>query len=346
MASMQQLTYIAPNVLEWHEVPRPEIITDLDALVRPIAVARCDLDLYIAMGSYRTPGPFALGHETVGVIEQIGAGVTQFAPGDQVIVPFQINCGVCTNCLRGWTNACSSVPPLAAYGLGTHPTDDHGGALSDLLRVPFADQMLVQLPPSLSPQAACGLSDNVADGFRTVSEGLKRFPGEPVLIVGGLAQSVGLYAVHAALALGSQKVVYTDFDSKRLGIAAAAGATAILIDYSDTPPIQEVFLITVDASALADGLSYALLSTAPCGYCTGVSGGLSAKTELPLNAMYLRGITYDVSRVHSRSVLPSVLGHACAGHFDPLSFATCHAGFEDAAEAMFDPSPKVIFSRR
>ena len=114
MATMQQLSYIAPKILEWQEVPSPEITSDLDALVRPIAVARCDLDLYIAMGSYRTPGPFALGHETVAVIEEIGAGVTQFVPGDRVIVPFQINCGVCTNCARGWTNACSSVPPLAA----------------------------------------------------------------------------------------------------------------------------------------------------------------------------------------------------------------------------------------
>jgi len=346
MATMQQLTYVSPKILEWQEAPKPEILTVLDALVRPIAVARCDLDLYIALGSYRTPGPFALGHESVGVIEDVGSGVTDFVPGDRVIVPFQINCGVCENCIRGWTNACSAVPPLAAYGLGTHPSGEHGGALSDLLRVPFADQMLVHLPDSLSPEAACGLSDNVADGYRTVSEGLKRFPGEPVLIVGGLAQSVGLYAVHAAIALGSRKVVYTDYDSNRLEIAASAGAETVLIDYSDAPQIEQEFLITVDASALAEGLTYALLSTAPCGYCTGVSGGMAAKTELPLNASYLRGITYDVSRVHSRSVLPNVLDHACSGHLDPLSIVSCNAYFDQAVEAMFDPSPKVIFSRR
>ncbi|MFT7266054.1 MAG: threonine dehydrogenase-like Zn-dependent dehydrogenase [Halioglobus sp.] len=346
MSTMQQLSYIKPKILEWQEVAKPSISTDLDAVVRPIAVARCDLDLYLAVGSYRTPGPFALGHETVAVVSEIGTAVTRFRPGDQVIVPFQISCGVCSNCKRGWTNACHAVPALAAYGLGTHPAGEHGGALSDYIRVPFADEMLVQLPDSLTPEAACGLSDNVADGFRTVSEGLKRFPGEPVLVVGGLAQSVGLYAVHAALALGSSRVVYTDFDSARLAIAAHAGAQTILMDYAQPPRIEEEFLITVDASALAGGLTYALLSTAPCGHCTGVSGGLTAMTELPLNALYLRGITYDVSRVHSRSVLPEVLKHACAGHLNPLGFAKCYASFEDAEEAMFDPSPKVIFSRR
>lgn len=346
MSTMQQLSYIKPKVLEWQEVAKPSISTDLDAIVRPIAVARCDLDFYVAVGSYRTPGPFALGHETVAVVTEIGAAVSLFRPGDRVIVPFQISCGVCSNCKRGWTNACRSVPALAAYGLGTHPAGEHGGSLSDFLRVPFADQMLVLLPDSLTPEAACGLSDNVADGFRTVSQGLKRFPGEPILVVGGLAQSVGLYAVHAALALGSSKVVYTDFDSSRLAIAAQAGAETILVDYAQPPRIEEEFLITVDASALAGGLIYALLSTAPCGHCTGVSGGLTAKTELPLNALYLRGITYDVSRVHSRSVLPEVLKHACAGHIDPLSFAKNYASFEDAEEAMFDPSPKVVFSRR
>ncbi len=278
-------------------------------------------------------------------MSEVGADVVSFAPGDRVIVPFQISCGVCSNCARGWTNACCALPPLAAYGLGTHPTGEYGGALSDYLRVPFADQMLVDLPQTLTPEAACGLSDNVADGFRTVSEGLNRFPTEPVLVVGGLAQSVGLYAVHAALALGSTKVVYTDYDRGRLAIAADAGAQTLFVDYAEPPSIEEEFLITVDASALAGGLTYALMSTAPCGYCTGVSGGLTSKTELPLNAMYLRGITYDVSRVHGRSVLPAVLGHACKGHLDPLSFAKCYAGFEEAGEAMFDPSPKIIFSR-
>jgi threonine dehydrogenase-like Zn-dependent dehydrogenase len=345
MPTMQQLTYVKARQLEWWEVAKPKIEKADDAILRPIAVARCDLDYYIVIGAYRTPGPFALGHEMVAVVTEIGDAVTQFKPGDKVIVPFQISCGACTNCVRGWTNACMSMPPLAAYGLGTHPDGEYGGALSDFVRVPFADQMLVALPESLTPEAACGLSDNVADGYRTVAEGLSRFPGEPVLIVGGLAQSVGLYAVYAALALGSKQVVYTDFDDVRLSMATKAGAEAIKVDYAQSTAIDAEYLITVDASAMTSGLAYAIKSTAACGYCIGVSASSAPTTALPLSSAYLKGITYNVSRVHGRQLLPTVLLHTCAGHIDPLAFVDNTYRFDQAAEAMFDPSPKIIFSK-
>ena len=345
MSTIRQLTYVGPNELEWREVTAPVIETNRDALVRPLAVARCDLDLYIAMGLYRTPGPFAFGHEMTGVVTEVGDAVSTVRPGDRVVVPFQINCGECSNCMRGWTNACTAVPPFAAYGLGTHRERDFGGALSDSVRVPFADAMLVQLPEGLSPEAACGLGDNVADGYRTVAENLARFPGEAVLVAGGLAQSVGLYAVLSARALGAERVTYTDFDDTRLGLAEAAGAQAIRVDYTATKRADRDYLVTVDTSGTPEGLSYALRSTAPCGFCTGVSGGLGSTVELPLNSMYMRGITYDVGRVHGRAVLPNLLEHVVAGRIDPLAVLTRRGTFDDALEAVFDPSPKVILSR-
>ena len=346
MSTMQQLTYLKPKHFEWWEVPTPTISTGIDAIVRPTAVARCDLDFYIAIGGYPAPGPFAIGHEMTAVVHEVGNDVSRFSADDAVVVPFQISCGECKNCRRGWTNACTSEPPCAAYGLGTHPDGDYGGALSDFVRVPYADAMLVKLPESLSPEAGAGLSDNVADGYRTVADGLAQFPGEPVLIVGGLAQSVGLYAVHAARALGSTKIVYTDHDETRLLLAASAGAEVARVeDYESAERADGNFLITVDASAQPAGLAYAIRSTAPCGFCTGVSGGLTPTTELPLSSAYLRGITYNVSRVHARTVLPETLRHACNGTIDPLSIVTRTVSFEDSIEAMFDPSPKVIFSR-
>jgi alcohol dehydrogenase len=342
---MQQLTYVKARQIEWHEVDQPRLEKTTDAVVRPLAVARCDLDYVIAVGAYRTPGPFAMGHEMAGVVTEVGDEVKQFQPGDVVIVPFQISCGQCANCSRGWTNACMNMPRLAAYGLGTNPDGEYGGALSDFVKVPFADHMLVALPASLSPEAACGLSDNVADGYRTVADGLSQFPGESVLIVGGLAQSIGLYAVYAALALGSKQVVYTDFDDIRLRKAASAGATTVKVDYTQSPQAEVEYLITVDASAMTSGLAYALASTAPCGFCTGVSASSAPTTELPLNSAYLKGITYNVSRVHGRHLLPTVLQHCCAGHIDPLAIVDTTYSFSEAADAMFDSSPKIIFSR-
>ncbi len=342
---MRQLTYTRAGKLEWQDVPAPKITSAKAALVKPLAVARCDLDYYIAAGAYRTPGPFAFGHEMSAEVIEIGDSVESFVPGERVIVPFQISCGECGNCQRGWTNACTSVPPCAAYGLGTHPDGDFGGAFSDLLCVPYAEAMLIQLPDALSPEAGAGLSDNVADGYRTVADGLHRFPGEPVLIVGGLAQSVGLYAVYAAIALGSRRVVYVDTDKGRLHLAQKAGADIVPITgFNSHPRHQEEFLITVDASATTEGLVYTLASTAPCGYCTSVSGGLNATTELPLATLYLRGITYNISRVHGRALLPETLHHACCGSIDPLAPVTRILTFDDCIDAMLDPAPKLIFS--
>ncbi len=82
MSTMQQLTYIKPKHFEWWEVPTPAISTGIDAIVRPIAVARCDLDFYIAVGGYPAPGPFAIGHEMTAVVHEVGDDVSQFSAND------------------------------------------------------------------------------------------------------------------------------------------------------------------------------------------------------------------------------------------------------------------------
>lgn len=345
MASMTQLTYVKPRQLEWREVALPRLDSGQSALVKPLAVARCDLDRYIALGHYRTPGPFALGHEVVAEVVEIGDAVNSVVPGDRVIVPFQINCGDCDNCRRGWTNACTAVPPCAAFGLGTHPDGDFGGGFSDLMQVPFADAMLVPLPPPLSPAAACGLSDNVADGYRTVAPHLARFPGEAVLVAGGLAQSVGLYAVQAALACGASDVWYVDEDEQRPQQAAALGAKTQQVDYNQSQRAEADYLITVDAACTPEGTAFAIRSTVPCGFCTSVSGGLQPATELPLASAYLRGIHYEVSRVHARATLPQVMEHSCCGAMDPLAIAEPSLTFADAGEAMLEPATKLVFVR-
>lgn len=342
---MRQLTLAKAQQLEWWDVPPPAIENDTQALVRPDCVARCDLDLYMFLGALSREPPFAFGHEMVATVVDVGSNVQSVVPGQRVVVPFQISCGRCSNCIRGWSNACSSVPPLAAYGLGTHPESDWGGAFSDLLRVPFADAMLLTLPDGVSPEAACGAGDNIADGYRTVAPLLTQFPGEPVLVVGGLAQSVGLYAVMAALALGSAEVVYADNDANRLAIAGKLGATTVTVNFATEKAHHRQFLISVDAAATQEGLAYTLRSTAACGHCTSVSGGVGSSTSLPLGSMYLKGITHEVSRVQSRNVLPDILGHLCCGELNPLQIDTPVLGFEDAADAMGGSEPKLIFRR-
>ncbi|KAB8315091.1 hypothetical protein SD81_034460 [Tolypothrix campylonemoides VB511288] len=133
---MQQLTFIRRGRLEWREVPEPQLSGPLEALVRPLAVARCDLDAAILFGKVSLRGPFALGHEFVAEVIACGESVKKFQPGQKVVVPFQISCGSCPRCQKNLTGRCSNVPPGslsiagAMYGLGS--AGGHwGGALSD-----------------------------------------------------------------------------------------------------------------------------------------------------------------------------------------------------------------------
>ncbi len=344
---MRGLVFDGPSRLEWRDLPEPTLADDRDVLVRPLAVARCDLDLAIALGLYPLRGPFVMGHEMVGEVVDRGAAAGDWQLGQRVIVPFQISCGGCASCRRGHTNACESVPAGSAFGLGPHGGIDHGGALSDLVRVPFADTALLALPDGIDPVAACGIPDNVGDGYRCVADPLAERPGEPVLVVGGLAASVGLYAVMSAVALGSERVVYVDDDPDRIAAAERMGADCRTVTDGDWAGAvaAERFAITVDANVLDHGRSLALAATAPNGTCTSVSNGASPTAELPLQAMYLKGVTYRIGRVHAHHVAPAVLDLVASGRLEPRTLVDHLVDFDDAIEAMTDPSIKVVFTR-
>lgn len=342
---MRHLVFSGPGDLAWQECPDPQLRGPRDALVRPLAVARCDLDPVIAIGLYPITPPFAMGHEMVGEIVDLGDAVTGLTPGQRVIVPFQASCGDCVPCLRGLSNACAAVAPGTAFGLGPHGGVDLGGALADLVCVPFADHLLLPLPDGVDPVIAAGIPDNVSDGYRCVAGPLLEMAGAPVLVVGGLAPSVGLYAVASAVALGSERVVYVDHDPERLRLATALGAVTVEAPIAMLKDAvgDERFPITVDACVLDAGRDLALSATAPCGTCTSVSGGATATATLPLQAMYLKGMRYEISRVHARATAPTVLDLVTSGRLDPGAIITRIATFDEAPEAMVEPAVKIVF---
>lgn len=321
----------------------PSITSGGQALVRPLAVTRCDLDLYIANGVFPMQGPFAFGHEIAGEVIDVGDEVTRVKPGDRVIVPFQISCGFCPACLRGHTNACESVPRYSAYGLAPSSGKDWGGGLSDCVLVPFADAMLAAIPEGLSIIDAAAMSDNAIDGYRTVAEPLLKYPGTTVLVVGGLAQSVGLYAVKAAIALGAVRVEYRDFDDRRLATARAMGADAVRTSYEHEPSANSEFLVTVEASGTLKGLWFALRSTAPCGICTSVSAGTGSHADVPLREMYMKGIEYHVGRVHARGALTNMIQSEICHTFCAHELVGCTVPFAAAEDTMGDPNIKTVY---
>lgn len=340
---MQQLTFVMPGQVEFREHPAPRIDSGAQALVRPLAVARCDLDYAFARGKAPILGPFALGHECVAEVVEIGDAVTSVTPGDRVIVPFQISCGNCSRCRKGQTGSCTAVPKLASYGLGPLFGGEYGGAVSDSLLVPYADAMLVKIGPDVDPVAAAALGDNAIDGYRTVAGPLAREPGAAVLVAGGGAPSVALYAVAAAQALGASEVVYVDPSEARGAIAAQLGARVVTVKADPSLRIGR-FPITVDATSREDGLRFCLASTDAWGECTSV-GVYFSNVALPLLDMYSRGVRFATGRIDARRDLPGALALASSGAFAIGAVPTSVVSWGDAASAWTEAATKLVVRR-
>jgi threonine dehydrogenase-like Zn-dependent dehydrogenase len=339
---VQALTYTGPKALEWREAPEPRLTSDAAALVRPTAVATCDLDALIIDGASPFPAPFPLGHECVGEVIDVGDAVTSLHPGQLVSVPFQISCGRCDACRRGRSGNCSEVAFMSTYGFGP-AVERWGGFLSELVCVPYAEHMLVPVPAGLEPAAVASASDNLSDAWRTVGPTLEQEPGAPVLVVGGAAAgSIGLYAAALAVSLGAESVLYVDVDQTRRAIAASVGADTL----DNIPKRLGPFPITVDASADPEGLALALRSTAPDGTCTSSAIYFGEQPSLPLLEMYTKGITFRTGRVHVREVMGHVLQLAAAGSVHPELVTTRVAPWADAAEALLEGGwTKLVIER-
>jgi threonine dehydrogenase-like Zn-dependent dehydrogenase len=373
---MRQLYYVKKRHLEWREVPLPTLLYPSDALVRPIAAARCDLDnafllrdmsaalriglaLHIldplvrqTIGVPAFEGPFPYGHECVAEVVELGSDVSGFAVGDVVIVPFQLSCGHCFTCKLDLTAHCETdrSTPMRAFGFGK-ATEDLGGMVTDLLRVPNAAHMLVKVPDGIAPAAVASASDNIADGWRTVASQLRARPGAPVLVLGGRAKSVSLYAAGAAVALGSERVDYLDTNEERLNIAQALGARPIKLDTTykrirgSAEFLRGGYPIAVDGSGVAGALDFAIRSLSPGGVCTTVFFYLRAGTPVPLWQMYLYGGTLKTGLANVRADLPDVLQAIKNGKLKPELVTTRQAHWDDAPNALLDPTTKVVLVR-
>lgn len=208
--------------------------------------------------------------------------------------------------------------------------------------VPFADFMLVKLPGDIDPFSVASFPDNAADGWRAVAAPLKDRPGTTVLVVGGLAQSVALYAVASAVSLGAGDVLYLDDDPGRRTIAARLGARAEPLMLNERKPLK--FEIVVDGNGDPNALRFAVHSTMPHGVLTSVAMYFDDLVGLPLRHMYARGITFHTSRVRARAELPGMLAHHAHGHFHPDQVTTRVVPFSEAIDGALDPTPKVVWT--
>jgi len=340
-ADVRSLVHTSPGKVAWQQVADP-VVTAHGALVRPLAVARCDLDpVMVALGLF--PGPFSVGHELVGEVVEVGADVA-LEVGTRVSVPFQVSCGTCAQCRDKRTVACRTyrAPGGAAFGFGERG-GGHGGAVADLLSVPHADHLLLPAPPGLSDVALATLPDNALDAYRAVGPQLADRPGADVLVLAGATPSIGLYAVALAVALGAGSVRYADPDLGRCEIARSLGAEVLHVD-EKWPRRLDRAPVVVDSTAQAEGLACAVRSTEDLGLLT-IVGIVFGEAPLPLLEMYARGITLHTSRADSRRHLPAVLELAATGAFDPLSVPVTITSFDGAEQAWMAPATKLVLTR-
>jgi alcohol dehydrogenase len=338
-ADMRQLNFIEAGKLEWLEADEPRLEGDGEAIVRPLAVATCDLDKVIVRGLAPAEGPFPFGHEGVAEVVDVGDAVEAFAPGDMVSVPFQVSCGECATCRRGHTGNCERVDRMSMYGLPMGR--NWGGFLSDAVRVPFADAMLVSVPEGIAPETVASLSDNIPDGWRTVAPQLAERPGAPVLICAGGA-AIALYATSIALALGAERVDFAGGNSHLRARAEELGAN--LLD-EDFPHRHGHYPITVDASTDPAGLACALRSTEPEGVCTSIGIYFGETTPMPLFTMFTQGVRFHTGRAHARPAMEPILELVRAGSFKPELITGETATWEDAPEAVAGHRSKLVISR-
>lgn len=337
---MRQLCFIKPGQLEWREVPDAKVQSGVEAVVRPLVIGRCDLDVAFVQGLIPMASGQPIGHEVIGEVIDIGDGVTRFKPGDLVVLPSQISCGTCRNCRRGFTGRCESVPFGASYGMGRDGGFGCGSA--DLVRVPFADAMMFPLPKGGEPVDWIGFTDMALDGYRCVGPQLKERPGARVLVIGGQPAVIGIYAAGIAVSLGAGAVDFYDHDEERLAEAAKFGARSIKRGEAEPEGLYE---IVVDSSVEATALIEAFRFTEPEGHVTSCSVHLGELTGAPFMEAYHKGIHFRTGRPNCRSQMEDVAALCCSGHFKPQLIKPKIYDFDDAPEAWADSALRVAATR-
>lgn len=236
---MKGLVYQGTKQVAVKDVPDATIVDSTDAVIRLTTSNICGSDLHMYEGRTSVEEGKILGHENMGIVEEVGPGVQFVKVGDRVSVPFNIACGSCRSCMSGWTSFCTRVNPIegmdgAAYGFAN--MGPYEGGQAELLRVPFADFNLLNLPPGTDfENDFTMLSDIFPTGWHgVVLSGL--FPGDRCVVMGG--GPVGLMAAHSALIKGASEVFVVDKVADRLRLAEQIGA--VPIDFSAGDPVEQI----------------------------------------------------------------------------------------------------------
>ena len=315
---MKALVYRGPGLKAIEERPKPEIQRPGDAIVKIEFTTICGTDLHILKGHVATCAPGRiLGHEGVGVIDSVGAGVTAFRKGDRVLISCISSCGKCEDCRRGMYSHCKT----GGWILG----NEIDGTQAEYVRTPHAETSLYPIPAGADDEALVMLSDILPTGFECGVLNGKVAPGSTVAIVG--SGPIGLATLLTAQFYSPAQIIVIDLDDKRLEVARRFGATAT-INSADGQAAATVKTLTggrgVDTAIEAVGIPATFSLCQDLVAAGGVIANIGVhgeKVDLHLERLWSHNISITTRLVDTVST-PMLLKTVQSGKIDPTRLIT------------------------
>ena len=327
---MKALVYHGPGKKAWEDVPRPQLEADTDAIVRVDAVTICGTDLHILKGDVPavTDGR-TLGHEAVGTVEEVGAGVKRVKPGDKVLVSCITACGSCRFCREGRYGQCLD-------GGGWILGHKINGTQAEYVRVPFADTSTYPAPAGVSDEELLMLADILPTGYEVgVLNGNVR-PGDVVAVVG--TGPIGLAAIMGARLFSPSHIIAIDKADARLEAAKLFGAD-VVVNNSREDPLEVVRSLTdglgadvaIEAVGIPATFELSVELIRPGGHVANV-GVHGEPSTLHLETLWIKDVTITTGLVDTCST-PTLLKLIASGHVAAGKFVTHHFGLDDFMRA-------------
>jgi alcohol dehydrogenase len=333
---MRATVFHGPSDIRVEDVPRPHASVG-EAVIRVTMTTICGTDLHILKGEYPVRPGLIIGHEPVGVIDELGPGVTGYEIGQRVLVGAITPCGQCRACLSGNTSQCGHGGGFEALG-GWRFGNTIDGAQAEYLLVPSAQANLTPIPDDLSDEQVVLLADIASTGFSGAESGNVRIGDAVVVFAQG---PIGLCATAGARLMGASLVIGVDSDPARLAMARRMGAD-VALDFTEVDIVAEVMRltgggadVTIEALGTAGTFENALRCLRPGGTLSSL-GVYSGKLQMPYDAFAAGLGNHRIvttlcpgGKERMRRLISSVE----SGRFDPLPLITHRFALDDIVEA-------------
>jgi alcohol dehydrogenase len=335
-SSMRAAVFHAPGDIRVEEVPRPHPGPG-EAVIRVTLTTICGTDVHILKGEYPVATGLTVGHEPVGVIDELGAGVTGYEVGERVLIGAITPCGQCNACLSGKLSQCGHGGGFEAIG-GWRFGNTINGAQAEYLLVPYAQANLAKIPDSLTDEQVVLLADIASTGFAGAESGGVRIGDAVVVFAQG---PIGLCATAGARLMGASLLIGVDGDPTRQIVARRMGADVVL-DPAQVDVVAEVQRLTgegadvaIEALGRQETFEAALRSLRPGGTLSSL-GVYSGKLAVPYDAFAAGLGDHRIVTTlcpGGKERMRRLMRTVESGRFDPLPLITHRMALDDIVEA-------------